>query len=83
MMKKLILAMLFCFCGMPVYAVSMPEVIWVGGAWRLSDESAPIFMADTFLSLGQVDSTYLFSEPLVFLKGGEIGLGLGVGRGFR
>jgi hypothetical protein len=79
MMKKLILAMLFCFCGTSLYAASTPEVIWVGGAWRLSDESAPIFMADTFLSLGQVDSTYLFTEPLVFLKGGEIGLGLGVG----
>lgn len=79
MKKRLIIAVFFCLFGTSLFAVSTPEVVWVGGAWRLSDESAPIFMADTFLSLGQMDSTYVFSEPLLILKSGEIGVGLGAG----
>ncbi|HQO81166.1 MAG: hypothetical protein GXY28_10110 [Bacteriovoracaceae bacterium] len=79
MMKKLFLAVFFCLFGTSLFAVSSPEVVWVGGAWRLSDESSPIFMADTFLSLGQMDSTYIFTEPLLILKSGELGLGLGAG----
>ena len=53
MMKKLILAVLVCMVCSPVLAQSGPEAIWVAGEWRLSDEAAPVFLADTFLSLGQ------------------------------
>ena len=79
MMKKLILAVLVCMVCSPVSAQSGLEVIWAGGEWRLSDEAAPVFLADTFLSLGQIDSTYVYAEPLAFLKSGELGLGLGGG----
>jgi hypothetical protein len=80
-MKKMMLLVLgilsfWCFSA---FAASGPEVIWAGGGMRIADESSPAYMADTFVSLAQVDNTYLFTNPTIFLKNENIGLDLGVG----
>lgn len=56
-----------------------PELIWAGGALRLSDESAPAYMGEAFVSLGTIDTMYVFSDPVVFLKSGDLGVNLGLG----
>jgi len=56
-----------------------PELIWAGGALRLSDESAPAYMGEAFVSLGAVDDMYLFTDPVIFIKESELGLNLGIG----
>lgn len=66
------------FFSTAAYALE-PELIWAGGALRLSDESAPAYMGEAFVSLGQMDTKYVFSDPVVFLKEGDLGIDLGIG----
>ncbi|HOJ14116.1 MAG TPA: inverse autotransporter beta domain-containing protein [Deltaproteobacteria bacterium] len=56
-----------------------PEVIWAGGGLKLSDNSNPCFFADTFVLLQQDDGMSLFTQPVLTLKGGEVGFDLGLG----
>ena len=79
-MKKIIgLLLLACSWGTALYADVQPELIWAGGALRLADESAPAYMAETFVSLGQMDTSYIFLDPTVFVKERDLGIDLGIG----
>lgn len=79
-MKRVIILLLSaCLWASALYAEIVPELIWAGGALRLSDESAPAYMAETFVSLGQMDSSYLFLDPTVFIRERDLGIDLGVG----
>jgi hypothetical protein len=77
-MRTLIAAMIFCLAGSMAMAQEI-EPIWAGGGLKLSNNSNPCYFADSFISLGQVDSMYLFSEPMITLRGGKPGIDLGVG----
>jgi hypothetical protein len=77
-MKRSFLTIIACLICTTVYA-AMPEPIWVGGSLKLSDEAKPGYIAETLVSLGQVDSMYLFTEPMLLFKNSEFGLDLGFG----
>ena len=69
-----------CFCLMSTIAFSAgPEVIWVGGSMKVSDEVKPGYTAETFISLGQSNNMYIFTEPMILLRNGKLGLDLGFG----
>lgn len=79
-MKRFVLSFVISICLISTVAfAAAPEPIWVGGGLTLSDEAKPGYIAETFVSLGQVDSLYLFTEPMLLLKNSELGLDLGVG----
>lgn len=78
MRKAIVLLLTACLWGTAASAVE-PEIIWAGGALRLSDESSPAYMADTFVSLGQMDTSYIFLNPTAFVKERDLGIDLGVG----
>ncbi len=77
-MKKSILFVLLSLIGTGAFAAG-PEVIWAGGSLKVSDEARPGFTAETLVSLGQADSMYLFTEPMLTLTHAELGLNLGAG----
>lgn len=77
-MRTVIAAVIFCLVSTMAFAIE-PELIWAGGGLKLSNESNPCFTADSFVSLGRLDDMYLFSEPMLTLKGGKLGVDLGVG----
>ena len=77
-MRKLILAALFCLVSTTALAAG-PDLIWAGGSLKLSNNSNPCYVADSFVSLGQFDSTNLFVEPMLTLKGEKLGFDLGIG----
>jgi hypothetical protein len=77
-MKKLILAIIFCLAGSMLYAIE-PDLIWTGGGLKVSNESNPCYYADAFVWLAQLDSTALFSQPMLTLRGGKPGLDIGFG----
>jgi hypothetical protein len=79
MKKVIILLFMACLWGTALYAAIEPELIWAGGALRLSDESAPAYMTEAFVSLGQMDNAYIFTNPTAFVRESEIGLDMGVG----
>jgi hypothetical protein len=78
MKHSVLTVVILCLMSTLVFAAG-PEVIWVGGSMKISDESSPGYTAEALASLGQVDSMYLFTEPMLLLKDGELGLDLGVG----
>lgn len=78
-MKRVILALAISIMSTVVYAATEPEIIWAGGEWRLANESAPGYIAETFVYLGQLDSMYIFSDPMVILKETRFATDLGVG----
>jgi len=77
-MKHGVLTLIVCLFSTAIFAAG-PEVIWVGGGMKVSDEAKPGYTAETFISLGQSSSMYLFTEPMILLKNGKLGLDLGVG----
>ncbi|MRR14124.1 hypothetical protein EG833_01575, partial [archaeon] len=80
MVKRiLILAGIVSLLSTAAIAASQPELIWASAGLRLSDESAPAYMAETFISVGKLDTMDIFTEPLVYLKGGKLGADLGFG----
>ncbi|HHO74998.1 MAG TPA: hypothetical protein ENN05_01040 [Deltaproteobacteria bacterium] len=77
-MKRCFVTLIACFLSTAVFAAG-PEVIWVGGGMKVSDEAKPRYTAETLISLGQSNSMYLFTEPMILVKNGKLGLDLGVG----
>ena len=80
-MKKMLLFAvgILVFWCLPASAADGPGVIWAGGGLRLADESAPAYLADAFVSLGQMENLYVFANPTFLIKRSEAGLDLGVG----
>ncbi len=66
------------FCTTTV-AASGPDLIWAGGGARMADESAPAYLAEAFVTLGQADTTYIFTEPVFLFKEGHMAMDLGLG----
>lgn len=77
-MRKLITAAILCLVSTTAFAAE-PELIWAGGSLKLSDNSNPCFVADSFVSLVQLDAMNLFTEPMLTLRGGKLGFDLGIG----
>jgi hypothetical protein len=77
-MRTFLAAIIFCLVSTTALALD-PAFIWAGGSLKLSNESNPCYVADSFFSLGMLDSQYLFSEPMPTLKSGKLGFDLGVG----
>lgn len=77
-MKRILFTVIFSLVGSILYA-SGPELIWAGGGMKVSNESNPSYHADTFLLLTQLDSMSLFSQPMLTLKGSDVGFDLGFG----
>jgi hypothetical protein len=77
-MRTFIAAVAFCLVSTMALAME-PDLIWAGGGLKLSNNSNPCYFADSFISLGQLDSMYLFSEPMLTIRGSKIGADLGVG----
>jgi len=77
-MKRSILTIIACLMCTTVFAAA-PQPVWVGGSLKLSDEAKPGYTAETFVSLGQVESMYFYTEPMLLLKNSEFGMDLGFG----
>jgi len=77
-MKRTLSIILFSLIGSILYA-SGPDFIWAGGGLKISNQSNPCYYADSFLLLAQIDSTSVFTQPMVTLKGGKAGLDIGLG----
>jgi hypothetical protein len=77
-MRTLIASVVFCLVSTMALAAG-PDLIWAGGGLKLSNNSNPCYFADSFISLGQVDSMYLFSEPMITDRGSKLGVDLGIG----
>ena len=77
-MKKLVCVIISCMAASLLHAAG-PELIWVGGGLKASNQSNPCYYADSFVSLGQMDAYSLFTQPMVTLKGGDPGFDLGIG----
>jgi hypothetical protein len=76
--RTLIAFVILCLAGTTAFA-SDADIIWAGGGWKVSANSNPCYTADSFISLGQIDSMNLFTEPMATLKDGDLGLDLGIG----
>ncbi len=76
--KTLTAAVILCLTGTIAFA-SDADVIWAGGGWKVSNNSNPCYTADSFISLGQVETMYLFAEPEITLKDSKPGIDLGIG----
>ncbi|MGC9325580.1 MAG: inverse autotransporter beta domain-containing protein [Desulfomonilia bacterium] len=46
---------------------------------KLSDEARPGYTAEAMVSLGSMDSMYLFTQPMITLKDAKLGVDLGFG----
>ena len=80
MVKRiLILTGIVSLISTAAIAASQPEPIWASGALRLSDRSSPAYMAETFISLGNMDTMSIFTEPLIYIKDSKLGADIGVG----
>jgi len=77
-MKKIILTGILVFISSLCFAAK-PQFVWVGGGMEFSDEAGPGYLAETMISLGEYNSIYLFSEPMVTVRGGKLGFDLGAG----
>ena len=77
-MRTICVALFLCLLSTSVLAAP-PEPIWAGGSMRLSDESRPGYTAETMISLGSVDSMYLFTQPMLTLTHAKLGVDLGLG----
>jgi len=62
-----------------LYASDGPDLIWAGGGMKVSNQSNPCYFADSFVFLGQIDETSLFSQPMVTLRGEKLGFDIGIG----
>lgn len=77
-MKKLLAVIVFLLAGGMACAAG-PELIWAGGGIKVSNESNPCYFADTFLLLQQVDTMFLFTQPMLTMRGNKPGFDLGIG----
>jgi len=77
-MKRPIFTVLLILFASTAYAAG-PELVWVGGSMRFTDESRPGYIADTMISFGQIDSIYLFTEPALTVKDSKAGANLVIG----
>jgi len=76
--RTCIVAILLYLAGGTAFA-GEADIIWAGGGWKISNNSNPCYTADSFISLGKVESMQLFSEPEITLKDGDLGMDLGIG----
>lgn len=77
-MKKLIGALIICLAATLAHAEG-PDFIWAGGGLKISNNSNPCTYADSFILLGQFDTMSLFTQPMITMRGGDLGLDLGLG----
>jgi|GEM_PF-407655 len=77
-MRKLFLMVISILISSISFA-SGPDLVWTGGSLCVSDEDNPGYLAETFVSLGNYNNAYIFTEPMLTLKSGDIGVSVGAG----
>ncbi len=78
--RWLVIALIFTYFLLPSPLIaSGPELVWTGGSYRVSDKDVPAYTLDSFVSIGSYNGMYLFSEPALTLKQGELGVSIGAG----
>jgi len=76
--RVLAIVFIYLLLASPLMAAGL-ELIWAGGSYRISDNDNPSYTLDSFISMGSYNGMYLFSEPSLTLKQGELGVSIGAG----
>lgn len=72
-------AVVLVLAACTLHAADAPDVVWAGGGFKASNDSNPCYFVDTFVTLHQADTMSIFTQPVITVRGGDVGLDLGVG----
>jgi len=78
-MRKIWLTISVILAMASAVQADMPQVVWMGGGARVSNEDRPGYTADTMISLGSYGGLTPFVSPMITVENSKVGTDIGLG----